>query len=273
VDDGSRLTATGVVWSADGVILTTSHGVERDEEVSVETADGTRLPASVAGRDPDADLAVLRVSASGLPALGRAGTDEAQVGHLVLALGRPGDFGLQATFGIISARIEVQTEGRPEHLLSTDANLYPGFSGGPLVDVSGRLVGLINLNYGRGQGVALGVPILEHVVPTLLAQGTVARGYLGVSTQAVPLPEALRSTLGLTQPRGLLVVQVQAGGPAEASGLILGDLLLGLDGQPVEDVDALRRLLRSLSAGQGVSLDIARAGQRQSLAVTLGKQD
>lgn len=273
VDDGSRLTATGIVWSADGVILTTSHGVERDEELVVELDNGTRLAAQIVGRDPEADLAVLRVTAQELPAIARAGTDDAQVGHLVLALGRPGGAGLQATLGIVSARIKAQTDGRPEYLLNTDANLYPGFSGGPLVDMAGRLVGLANLTFGRGQAVALGVPILEHVVQTLLTQGTVSRGYLGVSSQAVSLPETLRSALGLTQERALLIVQVQTGGPAEQGGLLLGDILLGLGEQAVEDVDTLRRRLRSTPAGQTVALSVARGGQRQSLNVTLGAQE
>src|SRR5579871_7003815 len=154
VDDGSRLTATGIIWSADGLVATTSHGVERDENLAVERADGTRLPATLVGRDPDTDLALLRVNASGLPAVQRAAPDDVKGGHLVLALARPGNAGLQATLGIISARQDSQNDGQDEYLLHTDALLYPGFSGGPLVDVSGQVVGLINLMFGRGKGIA-----------------------------------------------------------------------------------------------------------------------
>ncbi len=149
---------------------------------------------------------------------------------MALALGRPGESGLQATLGIISARQEAQDGDRPEYILHTDAVLYPGFSGGPLVNMHGQIVGLLNLSFGRGMGVALGLPILTHVADALLAGGSVQRGYLGVSTQAVPLPQSLKISLGLTQDHALLVVQVESGGPADTGGLLLGDMLLGIGG-------------------------------------------
>lgn len=271
VDDGSRLTATGVIWQADGVILTTSHGVERDEELAVELSDSTtRLPATVAGRDPDTDVAVLRVQASGLPAIERAGLDDARVGHLALALGRPGTAGLQATIGIVSSRQDSQTAGTPEYILSTDAVLYPGFSGGPLIDVGGRMIGLLNRAFGRGAAVALGTPLAARVADALLTQGKVSRGYLGVRTQLVALPVPLRQALNLGQERGLLVVGVEPNSPAEQSGLTLGDLLLSVNGQNVDDVDELRSHLRARRAGESVTLGVARAGSRHDLSVTLG---
>ena len=273
VDDGSRLTATGIVWAADGVVLTTSHGVERDEDLAVVLADGTRLAATVAGRDPETDLAVLRVTGSGLTPVIQANPDAVQVGQIVLALGRPGESGLQATLGIISAKQEAQDGGRPEYILHTDATLYPGFSGGPLVNVQGQVVGLTNLGFGRGLGMALGLPILTHVADALLAGGTVQRGYLGVSTQSAPLPQSLRTTLGLTQERGLLVVQVESGGPADHAGLQLGDTVLGLNGAALDDVDDLRGHLRGLAAGQAVTLNLARGGAAHDLTVMLGARE
>ena len=273
VDDGSRLTATGILWSADGVVLTTSHGVERDEDLIVELASGTRLPAAVVGRDPETDLAVLRVSAGGLTPVSKADPEAVQVGQLVLALGRPGESGLSATLGIISARQDAQDGGRPEYILHTDATLYPGFSGGPLVNVSGEVVGLTNLGYGRGMGFALGLPILTHVAEALLAGGAVKRGYLGVSTQSVSLPQSLQTSLGRTQEHGLLVVQVESGGPADAAGLALGDILLGLGGTALDDVDDLRRHLRGQAAGQAVTLNLARGGAAHDLTVTLGARE
>lgn len=273
VDDGSRLTATGILWSEDGVVLTTSHGVERDDDLVVELADGTRRPATLVGRDPETDLAVLRVPAGGLVPVIKADPTAVQVGQLVLALGRPGESGLSATLGIISARQDAQDEGRPEYILHTDATLYPGFSGGPLVNVSGEVVGLTNLGYGHGLGFALGLPILAHVADALLAGGAVKRGYLGVSTQSVPLPQSLQTSLGLTQERGLLVVQVESGGPADAAGLSLGDILLGLGGTALDDVDDLRRHLRGQAAGQAVTLSLARGGAAHALTVTLGARE
>jgi S1-C subfamily serine protease len=267
IEDGSRLTATGMLWSAEGVIVTTSHGVERDEDLAIERADGTVLPATLAGRDSDTDIAVLRISAAGLPAVQSAEAAEVRVGQLALALGRPGHSGLQATIGIVSARQETQTHGQPGYILNTDAVLYPGFSGGPLVDVSGRVVGMVNRMFGRGMGVAVGTPVVAQIVTALLTHGRVRRGYLGVRTQLVGLPESLRTALNLAQERGLLVIQVEVGSPAEQAGLLLGDTLLAINDQPLQDADELRRRLQ---AGQTVPLRILRGGELRDLQTTLG---
>lgn len=266
VDDGSRLTATGLIWSADGVIVTTSHGVERDEELTVELADGSRHAATLIGRDSDTDIAVLRVEATGLPAIERAEAAEVKVGNLVLALGRPGSAGLQATIGLISSRLETQTHGQPGYIVHTDAVLYPGFSGGALADMNGRVIGLSNRMFGRGMGVGIGVPVLAQVVEALLTHGQIKRGYLGVRTQLVALPASLQSSLQLTQERGLLVVQVEPGSPAEQAGLLLGDTLLALDGQTLQDVDELRQ---RLIAGRTITLLTVRGGERRETQATL----
>lgn len=270
VDDGTRLTATGIVWSADGTIVSTSHGVERDEDLVVHLGDGTRLPATRVGRDADTDVAALRVEASGLAALRRAPAEEARPGHIVLALGRPGDAGLQATIGIVSARMETETAGRPGYVLYTDAVLYPGFSGGPLLDVRGRGVGLNNVAYGRGRGAAVGLPVVEQVVESLLAHGQVPRGYLGIRAQGVALPDGQRAAAGVEA--GLLVVGVEPGSPAEKAGLLLGDGVLAIGGQAVDDVDALRRVLSSLRAGQSAPVRVLRGGAVREADVTLAAQ-
>jgi S1-C subfamily serine protease len=269
VDDGSRLTATGVIWQADGVIVTTSHGVERDDEVSVVRHDGSRHAATVVGRDPDSDIAVLRVEGiSNLPAIARQ-EDAAQVkvGGLAVAVANPGEGGLTATLGLIGRKIETETDGAAEYILNTDAVLYLGFSGGPLVDASGRFIGLLNRVFGRGMGVALGTPLVTRVVGTLLAHGKMPRGYLGVRTQLVTLPENLRAGLGIGQERGLLVAAVEPGSPADNAGLLLGDTLLHMEGEPVQDVDELRRHLR---ANQPVALKILRGGTLTDVTATVG---
>lgn len=269
VDDGSRLTATGLLWSADGVIVTTSHGVEQDDNLVVELANGDRHAATLVGRDGDTDIAVLRVNASGLPAVQLAQDTEAKVGHLALALGRPGESGLQATIGIISARLESETNGQPGYILNTDAVLYPGFSGGALVNVNGQVLGLTNLMFGRGRGVALGAPIVQEVVNLLLTHGRVQRGYLGIRMQGVILPESVRKERNLAQEGGLLIIQVEPGSPAETGGLLLGDVLLSINDRLTDDVDELRSALRSLHAGQMVALRILRAGVVQDVKATL----
>ena len=272
VEDGSRLTATGVVWSHDGIIVTTSHGVERDEDLSVELSDGDIEPAVLIGRDPDTDIAVLRVQSDSLTPIGRSEADTARIGSIVLALARPGRMGLQATLGIVSARTETQSAGRSEYLLHTDADMYPGFSGGPLVDLDGNIVGLTNLMFGRGRGIALGTPIVATITQALLTGGRVQRGYLGVRTQQVSLPDSARDRLEDNQDRALLIAQVEADSPAEAAGLLLGDTLLHFGDAAVRDVETLRRLLRHNAPGAQIALKILRGGEFQQVTVTLGAE-
>jgi S1-C subfamily serine protease len=268
VDDGTRLTATGIAWSAD-LVVSTSHGVERDEDLAVVTGDGERLAAHLVGRDGDTDIALLRVSGGTLPPIARASGESVKVGNLALALGRPGDGGLQATLGIVSARYESDTNGKPGYVVYTDATLYPGFSGGALVNVVGEAVGMTNLVFGRGRGVAVGVPVVEAVVDALLKRGGRPRGHLGVRVQAANLPESLRAALGIEQASGLLVVDVEAGSAAEAAGVMLGDTLLAINGRALGDVDDLRAALRGLSAGDAAALRLARGGQLTDAQATL----
>ena len=265
VDDGTRLTATGTIWGEDGLIVATSHGVERDEDLSIETHDGATLRASVIARDAESDVAVLRAEASGLPAIGLAESDAA-TGSIVLALGRPGNAGLQATFGIVGS-VSGDNGGRLYHV---DATLYPGFSGGALVDTSGRFVGLLNLGWRRG--VAVGAGIVQQVVDAAATGGTVKRGYLGVGTQPIELSDALLKQLGKEFAGGLLVVSLDAGGPAETAGLLVGDMILEADGGATTDPQELRRLLRRKSPTDTVKLTIVRGGSLQDLGAVLGER-
>lgn len=272
VDDGTRLTATGTLWSEEGVVVTTSHGVERDEDIAIELGDGTRYLATLIGRDPDTDLAVLKVEATGLPAIERAAPEDAKAGQFALALGRPGTYGLEVTLGLLNARIETQSGGAAEYLLHTDATFYPGFSGAPLVDMRGKLIGLCNLSFGRGRSVAIGTPTVTHVTEAILARGRVQRGYLGIRTQAVTLPESVRARLGLKQAHALLLVGIEENGPADQGGLMLGDTLLGIDDRTVTDVSDLRRYLRSHASGKQVKAHLLRGGNLAHIPVTLGAE-
>ena len=272
VDDGTRLTATGTLWSAEGVLVTTSHGVERDEDLAIELADGSRHVAALIGRDHDTDLAVLKIEATGLPAIELAAPTDAKAGQFALALGRPGAHGLEVTLGLLNARIETQSGGNPEYILHTDATFYPGFSGGPLIDMSGKLIGLCNLNFGRGRSVALGTPTVAHVVEAILARGRVQRGYLGIRTQTVTLPESVRARLVLQQAYALMLVGIEEGGPADKGSLMLGDTLLGLDDRTVADVSDLRRYLRTQAAGKQVQVYLLRGGEPVHVTVTLGAE-
>jgi len=275
VNGRRRQPASGILWSQDGVVVTADHVLETDEGITVMLPDGKTVPAQLAGRDPGTDLAILRVQASGMSGADMADPAEVKVGNLVLAVGRPGEGDPMASIGIISAITgpwRTWRGGMLEKLILTDVTLYPGFSGGALVDASGRVAGLNTSLLARGISAALPVDTLQRVVQAILTQGKVKRGYLGVSTQAVPLPAALSQGLGLSQKSGLLVISVEPGGPAEKGGLMLGDLLVGLGGRPVEDTDDLQTLLGGDRVGQATPVRVIRGGQVQDLNVTIGER-
>jgi S1-C subfamily serine protease len=271
VEARRRLPASGIVWSPDGVIITAHHVVEWDENISVGLPDGQTVPGTLVGRDPTTDLAVLRAQATGLTPPAWAEPDDLRVGHLVLALGRPGRT-VQATLGIVSALGEswrTPAGGRLDRYLQTDVVMYPGFSGGPLVDAAGGVLGLNTSALLRGISLAVPTLTLRRVVETLLAHGRVRRGYLGVGAQSVRLPAALGERLG--QETGVLLVSVESGSPAEQGGLLLGDTIVTLDGQPVRHMDDLLALLSSDRVGAAVPVRVVRGGQVQELTVTIGE--
>lgn len=266
-----RLPASGIVWSSDGVIVTAHHVVERDDNIGVGLASGQTLPAALVGRDPTTDLAVLRAQTAGLTPPSWAEPEGLRVGHLVLALGRPGAV-IRATLGIVSALGEgwrTPTGGRVDRYLQTDVAMYPGFSGGPLVDAAGRVVGLNTSALLRGISLTVPVPTLRRVVDTLLTQGRIRRGYLGVGAQPVRLPATLAQQIG--QETGLLLVSVDAGSPAEQSGLLLGDTLVTLDGERLRHLDDLLALLSGDRVGAAVPVRIVRGGQVKELTVVIGE--
>lgn len=268
-----RLPATGIVWASDGTgatIVSANHVIERDEEITVVAPDGRELPAKLVGRDPSSDLAVLKVEGAALTPAPRAPQDAVKVGALVLALGRAGE--LAATIGIVSALGGPWEGGRGRRfakLISSDAPMFPGFSGGPLVDASGRVVGLLSSHLGRGMTLAIPNEEVERIVTTLGAHGKVARGYLGVGAQPVALPSALKASVG--QDQGLLLVTVEDDGPAAQSGLTVGDIIVALAGTPTQSLDDLRAGLASQQVGQAMPVRILRGGQPTDLSVTPGE--
>jgi serine protease DegQ len=262
IDDGTRLTASGVIWSSDGVIVATSHGVEADEGLVIETADGKTYEGTVVARDPESDIAVVKANGTGFKAFEPV-SETPPPGTLVLALGRPGQAGLQATLGIVGS---VGYEGT---ILHTDAVLYPGFSGGALIDTAGRFAGLLNLGFGRGRGGAIAAGTVDQVVDALLKVGSVPRGYLGIGSQPVAISETFQRNLGRAQGAGLLIVSIDTDSPADKAGLFVGDVVVALEGDPVGDPRQLRRALGQRSAGETVQLEILRGGQVNTLAATL----
>jgi S1-C subfamily serine protease len=271
VEGRRRLAATGVIYRADGLIVTANHVVERDEDVTVGLSDGTTHRATVVGRDPSTDIALLRVEAQNLPAATWSDPASLHVGHIVLALGRPGRT-VQATLGVISAlgsgwRTSVGAD--IEHYLQTDVAMYPGFSGGPLLAADGSFAGLNSSALVHGISVALPAPTIARVVETLITHGRVPRGYLGIGIQPVRLAASLQERA--SQETGLMVMSVEAKSPAEQAGLIQGDILVTLGGQALRQVDDLQSLLNNTPVGKALPARVARGGDLQELTVTIGQ--
>ena len=271
VEGRRRIPASGILWSEDGIVVTAHHVVKRDDRLNVGLADETKLEAELVGRDPTTDLAVLRVDGTKLSPAATANLEDLSVGHLVLALGRPGRT-VQATLGIVSAlgtSWQTAAGGTIDRYLQTDVVMYPGFSGGPLVDASGKVLGL---NTSALRGVSLSIPsaTVGRVVESIISHGRVQRGYLGVGVQPVNLPEASADELG--QETGLILISVEPGSPAEDGGLTLGDTLLSVNGEPVRRLDELMSLLSGDLVGEEVIVSILRGGGVREQKITVGER-
>jgi S1-C subfamily serine protease len=265
---------SGFVFSPDGLILTNSHVVENASEIEVTLPDGREQRADLIGQDPDTDVAVLRITAPELTALSFGDSHALRPGQLVIAIGNPYGFQHTVTTGVVSAlgrSLRARTGRLIEHVIQTDAALNPGNSGGPLVTSSGRVVGVNTAIIAGGQGLSFAVPIrtVEMVLPALLRDGRVRRGYLGVAGQDVPLSRRVTRFHRLAQTSGVLVVTLEPGGPARAAGLREGDLIVSLDGQPVASLDDLHRLLTEERIGTRVTLGLLRGADRLELVVSV----
>ena len=273
VEGRRRIPASGTIWSADGVIVTANHTLRRDDNIRIGLPDGSTTTASIAGRDSATDIAVLRSDASGLTAANWANITDLSVGNLVLALGRPGKT-VQATLGIVSAlgkEWRTHAGGQIDNYLQTDVVMYPGFSGGPLVGAGGQAIGLNSSALMRGVSVTIPAGTLESIVAALLEKGRVPRGYLGITVQPVRLPEAAANAVD--QETGILLTSVEADSPAGKGGLVLGDTIVGLDGEPVRDHEDLLSLLASGRTGKSVEVQIVRGGEQQKVTVEVGERE
>ena len=270
--DAHRSLGSGTIWAPEGILVTAAHVVEREDRIEVGLSDGRTLLATLVGRDPTTDIAVLRVQATGLSSPAWAGSDTLRVGQLVLALARPGRT-LRATLGILSAAGEAwrtRAGGQVDRYLQADVRVWPGFSGGPLIDVSGTTLGLNTAAMRRGPSLTIPATTLRRVVDTLLAYGRVRRGYLGVGAHPVRLPARMSQQVG--QDLGLLLVSVEPGSPAEQGGLLMGDVIVAVDGLAVGRVDDLMALLTADRVGSSVPARIVRGGQLRDMNIVIGER-
>lgn len=271
VNGRPRQPASGIIY-AENLVLTADHVLEREEDLTVQTHDQRTLPAQFVGRDLATDLALLRV-----PDLGKnvatSAANPARVGQLVLAVGRAPNDGPMASSGIVSAiggPIRTGRNATLERYIRTDATPYPGFSGGPLIDTQGHVLGV--LTTGLASGVALAIPmdIAGKIADTLAAQGYIKRGYLGISSQLVQLPASQRA--GKTQENGLLIVRVEENSPAHQGKIMLGDILVSIDGHAINDSEDLQIVLTGDRVGKTIPVEVIRGNALQTLQITVGQR-
>jgi Do/DeqQ family serine protease len=267
---------SGVIVREDGYILTNHHVIDGADQIEVDLNDNRSLQAQVVGSDPPSDLAVLKVNAGGLPTLVLGDSDRTRVGDVVLAIGNPLGVGQTVTMGIISAkgRQTGLSNGSFEDFLQTDAPINRGNSGGALVSTNGELIGInsqILSPSGGSIGLGFSIPsnMARNVLDQLINTGKVRRGQLGIVVLPIPSEEA--SKLGVTQGPGVVVYQVQSGSGADRAGLKAGDVITGLNGQPVTDPNSFRNAIASSQPGTEITLTVKRDGSDRQVHATLGE--
>lgn len=265
-----RFPASGLVWSDDQV-LTASHVLERDSDLSLTGPDGAQHQARLIGRDAGSDVAILGVQGASLQPIERAAVGASlSAGNLTLAVGRPGTPDAIASFGAISSvggAWRTAQGGVLDAYIRADVAMLPGLSGGALVDVGGRVLGMLSAHLAGGEPVAIPISTLDGVVQRILGGGTLRRGYLGVSTQLVELQEGLRRRLGLEQATGLMLLGIEPGTPADRDGLLLGDILLTIGSRTVDDGEALQMALGPDTIGTPTLVKIIRGGELREITL------
>jgi len=258
VDARKRYPASGIAYAED-LVITADHVVTREEDIKVLLSDGKSLSATIAGRDPGSDLALLKLPEKALtPA---KTSNNVKVGQLVLALGRPNGNGVQASWGIVTSingPARTHRGGLLDEYIQTETTPYPGFSGGPLINTEGEVLGLNTSGLSRGSSLTIPVKVAWRIADALAKYGSVKRGYLGVRTQPVA--------------NGLLVLWLEEGGPAEKGGLLVGDILVAVGGQSVSDPDDLFSALNSDTVGKPIAVEVLRGGKPETVNVTVGER-
>jgi S1-C subfamily serine protease len=260
-----RFASSGILWRP-GIIVTAEHTIRRREEIGITLPDGRTTTATLAGRDAGTDLAVLKLADSTAAAAALGATEALKPGHVVLAIGRSPDSGVNATMGILSAASgpwRTWRGGQMDQYLRLDLTVYPGSSGGAVVDTAGRVLGMATGALSRIAALAVPVATVNRVVDELLRSGHVARGYLGLGLHPVSLPD------GST---GLIVLSAEPDGPAARAGVLLGDIVVALAGKAARDTDDIQSVLDGPSVGRPVAARIVRGGQVIELSITVGER-
>ncbi len=256
-----RFSSSGVFWRP-GIVVTAEHTIRREEEITVTLPNGSPAAAALVGSDAGTDVAVLRVEEAVTAPIPRASTPPAP-GNLALSVGRSRDSGVNATLGIVSAvsgSWRTWRGGRLDHYIRLDLTLYPGSSGGAVINTQGEAIGIATSMLSRIAGVAIPSATVDRVVEEILSRGRVARGFLGVGLQAVELPGG---------DRGLIVLSVEPEAPAAKAGVLIGDVLVSLGGKAVPDTDDVQAVLESHQIGESIEAELLRGGASTRLAVVI----
>lgn len=265
--------SSGVHWGAD-LVVTADHTIAREEDIRVTLADGKTLSASLLGRDPGADLAALKVPGLGPAAIGPDKQDKPVLGEFALVVGRSPDSGANASLGIIGAASgawRTWRGGRLEQYIRLDATLYPNSSGGAVVNSRGNVLGIATSALSRVAGLAIPASDVTRVTKELSEKGYVPQGYLGIGVYSVAIPESLKSKLALQNATGILVLNVEKGGPADRAGVLLGDVLVALNSTPMEKLEDLQTFCASGVIGKSVNARFIRAGAIIETSVVAGE--
>jgi len=268
-----RIPSSGIYWR-DGVVVTVDHAIQHEQGITVLSSGGKSIEAKLAGRNPATDLAILKTEGSDGSLSQFGDPTPVKLGHLVLALGRTRQGNLVASSGIIgglSGESRTWRGGRLDQSIRLDLELYPGFSGGPLVNVEGKILGVNTSGLGGGRPMAIPSATVNRTVDQLLAKGYVPRPYLGAALQPVQIPESARSSLK-PNAGGLIVLHVETGGPAEVAGIVLGDVIVELEGKPVPHTYEIRSALASSKVGDILKLKLLRAGTPVEVSVNLAER-
>jgi S1-C subfamily serine protease len=267
--EGGRAGVSGTVWR-EGIGVAVDHTIQGLEEVTVILPSGKETKASVTGRDPGTDIAILKLPTDA-PAAALADDSIARPGEIVLSIGRRGTEGLAATYGLISAiggPWRTSSGGRVDRWFRLDLNPFPGFSGGPIINAGCEVLGIANSGPGRSAAV-VPASTVNRVVDQLLKHGRTVRGYIGVGVQPVAFPEDAWQQLGVSGGRGLLIIGIAPGSAATEAGLMLGDVIVAIDGETLRTGASLQSILDGENVGKSVSLDVVRGGQLVKFAVTV----
>ncbi len=260
---------SGVIWTEDGYILTCSHVVGRAATVEVGFGEGTRLEAKVIGHDPYADMALLKVERTDLKPIEAGESEAVEVGQLVFAFANPFGGSPSTTSGIITTAKASLGWGPSsvDDVIVTDAPLNPGYSGGPLVNASGKMIGL-NVAYANSRGISIPIKSVKGTIEALINEGRIRIAHLGISTDAITLPKRLADQANIHQEEGLMILEVETDSPAKKAGLVVGDIVVTFAGSPITGHNDLYRLLTKDAIGKSTEMGILRAERLVTLTIT-----